>query len=136
LIPIIIYFDSKLIYFDECQIGKACLDNGLLKYSAKDHFFKALVCYFCLDRQIVEVNLPQNVHNWCIVEQERRIQSIASCIWWHKGTEANRGITLCCLLHTNSEICQDLYEAVQDEDTDKFSEHVSKLLYNSWIFAC
>ena len=40
------------------QIGKGCLDVGLLKYSAKDYFFKALVCWFCNNRQGVEVSFP------------------------------------------------------------------------------
>ena len=37
------------------QIGKGCLDSGLLKYSAKDYFFKALLCWFCLDKEAVQV---------------------------------------------------------------------------------
>ena len=32
------------------------MDVGLLKYSAKDYFFKALVCWFCNDRQGVDVS--------------------------------------------------------------------------------
>ena len=36
------------------KIGKGCLDNGLLKYSAKDYFFKALVCWFCHHKNDVQ----------------------------------------------------------------------------------
>lgn len=36
------------------QIAKGCLDNGLLKYSAKDYFFKALVCWFCHHKSNVQ----------------------------------------------------------------------------------
>ncbi|KAF4073177.1 hypothetical protein AMELA_G00255960 [Ameiurus melas] len=31
------------------QIGTYCMDNTLLKYGAKDHFFRAAVCHFCVD---------------------------------------------------------------------------------------
>lgn len=31
------------------QIAMSCMDNQLLKYSAKDHFFKALLCHLCVD---------------------------------------------------------------------------------------
>ncbi|KAM8853749.1 alpha-soluble NSF attachment protein-like isoform 1-T1 [Synchiropus picturatus] len=31
------------------QIGTYCMDSPLLKYSAKDHFFKAALCHFCID---------------------------------------------------------------------------------------
>ncbi|XP_062844996.1 N-ethylmaleimide-sensitive factor attachment protein, alpha a isoform X2 [Trichomycterus rosablanca] len=31
------------------QIGTYCMDNTLLKYGAKDHFFKAALCHFCVD---------------------------------------------------------------------------------------
>lgn len=27
----------------------SCMDNSLLKYSAKDHFFRAAVCHLCVD---------------------------------------------------------------------------------------
>ena len=30
------------------QIGKSSLGNNLLKYAAKDYFFKASLCHFCL----------------------------------------------------------------------------------------
>lgn len=31
------------------QIGTDCLQSNLLKYSAKDYFFKALLCHLCVD---------------------------------------------------------------------------------------
>lgn len=31
------------------QLGMYAMDNSLLKYSAKDHFFKACVCHMCVD---------------------------------------------------------------------------------------
>ncbi|OWF43827.1 alpha-soluble NSF attachment protein-like [Mizuhopecten yessoensis] len=31
------------------QIGTSCMDNQLLKYSAKDYFFKAAMCHMCVD---------------------------------------------------------------------------------------
>uniref|UniRef100_A0AAR2KX43 N-ethylmaleimide-sensitive factor attachment protein, alpha a n=1 Tax=Pygocentrus nattereri TaxID=42514 RepID=A0AAR2KX43_PYGNA len=31
------------------QIGTYSMDNTLLKYGAKDHFFKAALCHFCVD---------------------------------------------------------------------------------------
>lgn len=31
------------------QVGTSAMDNTLLKYSAKDHFFRAALCHFCVD---------------------------------------------------------------------------------------
>uniref|UniRef100_A0A8C7WZJ3 N-ethylmaleimide-sensitive factor attachment protein, alpha b n=1 Tax=Oryzias sinensis TaxID=183150 RepID=A0A8C7WZJ3_9TELE len=31
------------------QVGTYAMDSTLLKYSAKDHFFKAALCHFCVD---------------------------------------------------------------------------------------
>ncbi|PVD26723.1 hypothetical protein C0Q70_14401 [Pomacea canaliculata] len=31
------------------QLGMFAMDNSLLKYSAKDHFFRACVCHMCVD---------------------------------------------------------------------------------------
>ena len=36
------------------------MDNSLLKYSAKDHFFKACVCHMCVDR----VNAPLSLQKY------------------------------------------------------------------------
>lgn len=31
------------------EVAMSCMDNSLLKYSAKDHFFRAAVCHMCVD---------------------------------------------------------------------------------------
>jgi len=31
------------------EVGTSCMDSQLLKYSAKDYFFKALLCHLCVD---------------------------------------------------------------------------------------
>ncbi|XP_026860093.2 N-ethylmaleimide-sensitive factor attachment protein, alpha a isoform X1 [Electrophorus electricus] len=31
------------------QVGTYCMDTTLLKYGAKDHFFRAALCHFCVD---------------------------------------------------------------------------------------
>ncbi|KAM9441345.1 N-ethylmaleimide-sensitive factor attachment protein, alpha a [Clarias gariepinus] len=40
-------YQKALQIFEE--IGIYCMDNTLLKYGAKDHFFKAALCHFCVD---------------------------------------------------------------------------------------
>lgn len=37
------------IVFVILQVGTHAMDSTLLKYSAKDHFFKAALCHFCID---------------------------------------------------------------------------------------
>ncbi|XP_050183177.1 alpha-soluble NSF attachment protein-like, partial [Myiozetetes cayanensis] len=32
------------------QVGSVAMDSPLLKYSAKDHFFRAALCHFCIDQ--------------------------------------------------------------------------------------
>ncbi|KAL4658590.1 alpha-soluble NSF attachment protein [Arapaima gigas] len=39
------------------QVGTYAMDSTLLKYSAKDHFFKAALCHFCVDMLNAKVNL-------------------------------------------------------------------------------
>lgn len=34
------------------------MDSPLLKYSAKDYFFKAALCHFCIDMLNAKVDLP------------------------------------------------------------------------------
>lgn len=40
-------YDQALEIYE--QIAMSCMDNSLLKYSAKDHFFRAAVCHLCVD---------------------------------------------------------------------------------------
>ena len=37
----------------------SCMDNSLLKYSAKDHFFRAAVCHLCVDTLNAEQNIQK-----------------------------------------------------------------------------
>lgn len=67
--PCVIYF----FFFIEClyklqvcgklsmvctstQVARSSLDNTLLKYAAKDYFFKAAVCHFCISPQAAQVS--------------------------------------------------------------------------------
>ena len=41
---------------DGLQVGRSSLDNTLLKYAAKEYFFKAAVCNFCISPQNAQVS--------------------------------------------------------------------------------
>ena len=86
-------FEKAASLFEE--IGKGCLDNNLLKYSAKDYFFKALICWFCKDKNIVKGKM----------EEYKAL---------HPAFDGTR----------EQKLVENLLEAVEDEDTDKFSEFV------------
>lgn len=40
------------------------MDSPLLKYSAKDYFFKAALCHFCIDMLNAKVSPHQPSHPW------------------------------------------------------------------------
>lgn len=42
---IVWYFKRKCLF----KIGTASIENALLKYGAKDHFFRAGLCHLCID---------------------------------------------------------------------------------------
>uniref|UniRef100_A0A0B7ACZ7 Uncharacterized protein n=1 Tax=Arion vulgaris TaxID=1028688 RepID=A0A0B7ACZ7_9EUPU len=47
-------FSATLEKYDKAieiyeQVATSCMDNSLLKYSAKDHFFRASICHMCMD---------------------------------------------------------------------------------------
>lgn len=37
------------------QVGASCIDNSLLKYSAKEYFFRAALCHMCIDHLNAQV---------------------------------------------------------------------------------
>lgn len=41
------------------QVGTNAMDSPLLKYSAKDYFFKAALCHFCIDMLNAKVSPPR-----------------------------------------------------------------------------
>ena len=50
-----------IVIFHDCsqQLGMFAMDNSLLKYSAKDHFFKACVCNMCVDLVNAQLSLQK-----------------------------------------------------------------------------
>uniref|UniRef100_A0AAQ5ZY19 N-ethylmaleimide-sensitive factor attachment protein, alpha b n=1 Tax=Amphiprion ocellaris TaxID=80972 RepID=A0AAQ5ZY19_AMPOC len=44
------------------QVGTHAMDSTLLKYSAKDHFFKAALCHFCVDMLNAKVSCDTHVY--------------------------------------------------------------------------
>ncbi|KAL3873304.1 hypothetical protein ACJMK2_036440 [Sinanodonta woodiana] len=47
-------FSAQLERYDKAveiyeEVAVSCMDNSLLKYSAKDHFFRAAICHMCID---------------------------------------------------------------------------------------
>lgn len=41
------------------QVGQTSMDNQLLRYGAKDYFFKAAICRMCQDIEDADVNLAK-----------------------------------------------------------------------------
>lgn len=77
------------------QIGRSSLENTLLKYGAKDYFFKAALCKFC-------------------ISSEEAKDAIETYRGVHPGFDGTRELKL----------LQDLLVAYEDEDTDKFADIV------------
>ena len=41
------------------QVASSAINNQLLKYGAKDHFFRAVLCHMCRDIQDAEIVLKR-----------------------------------------------------------------------------
>lgn len=86
-------FEKATSIFED--IGRNSLENTLLKYAAKDYFFKAAVCSFCQGPDIAR-------------EAIERYRSI------HPGFDGSREM----------KFVLDLLAAFDDEDSDKFADIV------------
>ena len=87
-------FEKAIELFSE--IGAKCVDNSLLKYGAKDHFFKATLCALAID----------HVRSQQCVEKYGDI---------HPAFKDSREYKLCLSLISD----------VQNENTDEFTLHVN-----------
>ncbi|XP_785670.2 alpha-soluble NSF attachment protein [Strongylocentrotus purpuratus] len=63
LLKVAMYSAQQMNYSKACQIyeevASSAMDNSLLKYSAKDHFFKAALCHLCIDLQNAQLALQR-----------------------------------------------------------------------------
>ena len=39
------------------EVGESCIENTLLKYSAKEYFFRAALCHMCVDLLNAQVSI-------------------------------------------------------------------------------
>ncbi|ELK18602.1 Alpha-soluble NSF attachment protein [Pteropus alecto] len=66
------------------QVGTNAMDSPLLKYSAKDYFFKAALCHFCIDmlnaKKLLEAHEEQNVDSY--TEAVKEYDSISRLDQW------------------------------------------------------
>lgn len=84
-------YDKAAGIFEE--VGRNSLENTLLRYSAKDHFFKAAVCKFCMGVDNVKA----------AIEEYKQV---------HPGFDGTRELKL----------IENLIEAHAEEDPDKFGD--------------
>ncbi|XP_003740040.1 alpha-soluble NSF attachment protein-like [Galendromus occidentalis] len=52
-------YEKSIFIYEE--VGRAAVDNALLKSSAKDYFFKAAICHLCID----SLNATQAITKYC-----------------------------------------------------------------------
>ena len=52
------------------------MDNPLLKYSAKDYFFKAALCHFIVDELNAKVRRPEAQLLMCFIHPERGCSAV------------------------------------------------------------
>nr|KAF6272686.1 NSF attachment protein alpha [Myotis myotis] len=66
------------------QVGTTAMDSPLLKYSAKDYFFKAALCHFCIDmlnaKKLLDAHEEQNVDSY--TEAVKEFDSISRLDQW------------------------------------------------------
>ncbi|KAK3093653.1 hypothetical protein FSP39_018514 [Pinctada imbricata] len=88
-------YDKAIQIYEE--IGTSCVDNSLLKYSAKDYFFKAALCHLCVD----------------VLNAEHAVQKYEEIM---PAFGDNR----------ESKLLKKLIEAVNEEDIDKYTDAVKE----------
>ncbi|XP_011434594.1 alpha-soluble NSF attachment protein-like [Crassostrea angulata] len=77
------------------EVGMSCMDNQLLKYSAKDYFFKAALCQLCVDT----LNAEQAIQKY-----EEMFPQFGDA--------------------RESKLLKSLISAINEEDIDKFTDTV------------
>ncbi|UYV80459.1 NAPA [Cordylochernes scorpioides] len=89
------------------EVGTAALASPLLKYSAKDHFFKAALCHMCVDSINAQLSTQLQMSVQIAVKKYEDISPT----------------------FTDSRECKllkELLSSLEEQDTDSFTEAVTK----------
>ncbi|XP_046351331.1 alpha-soluble NSF attachment protein-like [Haliotis cracherodii] len=62
------------------QVGISAMDNSLLKYSAKDHFFRAAVCHMCLDQVNAQICIQKYEDMFPAFSESRECKLVKSLL--------------------------------------------------------
>lgn len=79
------------------QVGKTCIESTLLKYSAKEHFFRAALCHMCVDQLNAQIALNKYDEMFPAFSDSREYK-----------------------------LCKKLLEKLESGDADGFSEAVAE----------
>ena len=62
------------------QVAMSSMDNSLLKYSAKDHFFRASICHMCDDTVNASIAIKKYEDMFPAFSDSRECKLIKVCL--------------------------------------------------------
>ncbi|XP_041468983.1 alpha-soluble NSF attachment protein-like [Lytechinus variegatus] len=87
LLKVAMYSAQQMNYAKACQIyedvASSAVENSLLKYSAKDHYFKAALCHLCIDLQNAQIALqkyPETFSAFADSREYKLLQKLVAAI--------------------------------------------------------
>ncbi|KAK4336903.1 hypothetical protein RND71_043468 [Anisodus tanguticus] len=116
------------------QVGKSCIDNSLLKYSAKEHYFRATLCHMCVDLLNAQLALKKYIEAFPAFEDSRECKLLKKLLEKLEAEDAD-GFAEAVAEYDSSlkdekSIEKDDTKFV-DSDEEEFIEFESKLLVSS-----
>lgn len=88
----------KLDFFYFVQVASASLESSLLKYSAKEYFFRAALCHLCVDALNAQHAIERYQEQYPAFQDSREFKLIKVCLFVVSGylTIQQYYLIVCC----------------------------------------
>lgn len=107
------------------QVAGSCLDSSLLKYSAKEYFFRAALCHLSVDLLNAQHAMEKYAQQYPAFQDSREYKLVKVSISNGIGSgKCARGRAVTCVLFSFP--LQTLCEHLEEQNVDGFTEAVKE----------
>lgn len=120
--------------FSFCQVASSCLDSSLLKYSAKEYFFRASLCHLSVDLLNAQHALEKYSQQYPAFQDSREYKLVkVSEIFFFFFFCSKRGR----LVRNRKGIwIQTWYSTIPPENREDLNEKLSATIRKTFFFVC
>lgn len=123
------------LVFSVQKVASSCLGSSLLKYSAKEYFFRASLCHLSVDLLNAQYALGKYVEQYPAFQDSREhklVKVCIVCIQLTKIANAEQTKLICDSIYSQQTLCEHLEEQNIEGFTDAVKDYDSISRLDQW----